>query len=283
MSSGALYGMEMCDMQEIPQQKKERTFLKDVLDGAVAGGIEVMCNNPLVVIKNNLILSKEGNASGKGFAQSFYTQLADPKAMVKKYYKGCGTGIASMAPITALQNSIAYLLGKAFGDTPTLAQRIVAACGAGCLSASLGSPSDLVVLQRQNPLYAGEALTGTLRRIYGVKGLATLYRGVSGTAMRDDIFTAAYKTGGDAINRVIPSIREILLLMLSMCSPCRSSSGDSLTSGRRYRCWYKSDLAASHYKTTWQTACTLVKEERASALFKGLAPQLSGLCLRYLY
>ncbi len=280
MSSRALYGMDSCDMQEVSPQKRERTFWKDVLDGAVAGGIEVMCNNPLVVIKNNLILSKETSASGKGVLKAFSTQLANPKGMIKKYYKGCGTGIASMAPITALQNSIAFLLGKGFGDAPTLAQRTVAAFGAGCISALLGSPSDLVVLQRQNPLYSGETLMGTLRRIYGVKGLATVYRGISGTAARDGIFTAAYKTGGDAINSVIPSITgnpevDVVLCasLAGVIAAVLSHPADVIAARM------KSDLEVVNYKTVWQTASTLVKEERASALFKGLAPRAFRIML----
>src|SRR5438445_5829835 len=149
--------------------------MEDFLNGAFAGGIEVVVNNPLVVIKNDLILSKKGNGARKNILNSLTDHLMDPKKMVQKYYKGCGAGVASMAPITALQNGATFFLTKGFGDNPTLAQKTMAACGAGWFSALLASPADLVVLQRQNKLYAQESLSNTLQRIYRVNGLKSVY------------------------------------------------------------------------------------------------------------
>lgn len=278
MSFGALC-MEMCDTDEF-SSSKERTFLDGVIDGAVAGGVEVAFNNPWVALKNELILSKEGNEANTSMIKQLYAQLSDPKKMIRKYYKGCGMGIASMAPITALQNSIAFLIAKSFGSDPTLAEKTIAAFGAGCLSASLASPADLVVLQRQNPSFASENLFGTLRRIYKVNGFATVYRGVTGTGARDGIFTVAYKTGGDVINTIVPSItgnvavdKAFYASFAGVIAAILSHPADVITARM------KNDLTASEYTTSIQTARTLIKEEGMRALFKGLTPRAFRIIL----
>lgn len=272
INSRPMWAMDSADMQEVKTTKKDASFLKDFLNGAIAGGLEVACNNPLVVLKNDLILSKGG--SEKNMLAMLVEYAKDPKKMLKKYYKGCGTGIASMAPITALQNGIAVMLGGIFGDDPTLAQRTLAACGGGAMSAILGSPSDLVVLQRQNPLYTNETLMATVRRICAHNGLATLYRGVAGTATRDGIFTAAYKTGGEALSAVMPSltgnpsIDKIVCASLAGVIAAIISHPDDVITARM-----KSDLAREQYQNSIQTAMSIVSEESVAALFKGLTPR----------
>ena len=273
--------MDTYKKQEIVSVKRNRTFMEDVLDGAIAGSIEVLVDNPLSVMKNNLILSKNGSNSGKPALNllkdnfnSFKNNLKNPQKIVQKYYKGCGTGVASMAPITALQNSMTFLLAQSFGNNPTLAQKTIAACGAGYLSALLASPADLVILQRQNPLYTCESLGGTLRRIYGVNGLRTMYRGLNGTGIRDGLFTAAYKTGGSVIHTIVPPITDnaeknkILCASFAGLIAAIFSHPADVISARM-----KSDLSASYYKTTPQTAFTIVKEEGLAALFKGVTPR----------
>jgi hypothetical protein len=255
--------------------------MEDFFNGAIAGGIEVMVNNPLVVIKNNLILSKKENGTNKNLLNSLKKgHLINPQNMVKKYYKGCGTGVMSMAPITALQNSATFLFTKAFGDNPTLTQKTIAACCAGYVSAILASPADLIVLQRQNPLYAKESFSGTLQRIYRVNGLKAIYRGLNGTGIRDGIFTAAYKTGGSTIRSIIPTITgnaeadKILCASLAgLIAAIFSHPADVITARM------KSDLSASYYKTTTQTASTIIKEEGLSALFKGFTPRAFRIIL----
>jgi Mitochondrial carrier protein len=239
--------------------------MKDVFNGAIAGGIEVLINNPLVVIKNDLILNKK--ESNKHLQKN-------PQNIIKKYYKGCGAGIASMAPITALQNSTAFLLAKIFGNNPTLTQKTIAAYEAGWLSALLASPADLIVLQRQSQLYSQESLRDTLQRIYKVNGLAAFYRGLNGTGIRDGIFTAAYKTGGNIIHNIVPTITgntatdKILCASLAgLIAAIISHPADVVTARM------KSDLSASYYKTTLQTTTTIVTKEGFAALFKGLTPR----------
>lgn len=269
-----IHAMDTYKKQDIVAVKKSRTFMDDVVDGAFAGSFEILVDNPLSVIKNDLILSTTKNKTNKTIFDSFKNNLMNPKKMVKKYYKGCGTGMASMAPITALQNSMAFLLAQPFGDNPTLAQKTMAACGAGYCAAILASPADLVVLQRQNALYTRESLAGTLRRIYRVNGCMTMYRGLNGTGIRDGIFTAAYKTGGNVIHSIVPPITDdtkknkiICASFAGLVAAVISHPADVITARM------KSDLAASHYKTTPQTLVTIVKEEGLSALFKGVTPR----------
>lgn len=272
MSTKTLQAMDTYKEQKIISLKKNRTFMEDVFNGAIAGSVEVLINNPLVVIKNDLILNKKENKN--------HFNLKNPHNIIKKYYKGCGAGIASMAPITALQNSISFFLAKTFGNNPTLTQKTIAAYGAGWISALLASPADLIVLQRQNSLYAKESLHGTLQRICGVNGLATVYRGLNGTGIRDGIFTAAYKTGGSIIHNIIPTITDntetdkILCASLAgLIAAILSHPADVITARM------KSDLSASYYKTTAQTAATIIKKEGLSALFKGVTPRAFRIIL----
>ena len=280
MSTTTLMTMDTCKEQKTLSFKKNHTFIEDVLNGAIAGSIEVLINNPLVVIKNDLILNKKETQNKKTIVCSLKDHLKNPQNMIKKYYKGCGAGMASMAPITALQNGISSLLAKTFGDNPTLCQKTIAACGAGWLSALLASPADLIVLQRQNPLYAKESLHGTLQRIYGINSFATIYRGLNATGIRDGIFTAAYKTGGNAIHNIIPTITgntetdKILCASLAGLVAAIISHPADVVAARM-----KSDLPAAYYKTTTQTTTTIVKKEGFLALFKGLPPRAFRIML----
>lgn len=281
VSTHTLQAMDTDKKQDILSVKKKHTFIQDISNGAFAGGTEVMLNNPLVVITNNLMLMIQGNNSNKKpFLNSLKSNVANPQHMIKKYYKGCGTGVALMAPITALQNSAALILTKAFGDNPTLTQKTMAACGAGYLAALLASPADLVVLQRQNPEYCQESLKGTLQRIYKVNSLATFYRGLNGTGIRDGIFTAAYKTGGNTLQNIVPTITgdtykdKLLCASLAGVIAATLSHPANVVTARM-----KSDLSATYYKTTPQTIATIVKKEGFSALFKGLSPRAIRIML----
>jgi len=250
--------------------------MEDFFNGAIAGAMEVVVNNPLVVIKNNLILNKKEkgtDALKKGL-------FVNPQNIVTKYYKGCGTGMILMAPITALQNSTTFLFTKILDNNPTVTQKTIAACCAGYVSAILASPADLIVLQRQNPFYTQESFNGTLQRIYRVNGLKTIYRGLNGTGIRDGVFTAAYKTGGNIIHGIVPTITgntnvdKIICASLAGLMAAIVSHPADVISTRM-----KNDLAVSYYKTTCQTAFRIVKEEGASALFKGLTPRAFRIML----
>ncbi len=277
--SGCIMGTKNLQAMKIDTSKKQKTytFINDILNGAIAGSVEVLVNNPLIVIKNNLILSKKEN---KPNPTIFYSPKTNPQNIIKKYYKGCGIGIASMGPITALQNSMTFLLAIPFGNNPTLAKKTIAACAAGYLSTLLASPIDLIVLQRQNPIYVKESLYETLQRIYKVNGFKTVYRGWNGTGIRDGIFTAAYKTGGTTIHNIIPTIignagadKIICASLAGLLAAILSHPADVITARM------KNDLSASYYKTTLQTACTIIKNEGFTALFKGLTPRAFRIML----
>ena len=158
--------------------KKQLSFLENFANGAAAGGIEVMMSNPLIVLKNDLILRSKGHtpqppgpqgqplhASAKQWAEQ----------LIRKYYKGCGTGVLFMAPIVAVQNSTALILAELFkkDSRATYLERAMAAFCAGSLSSMIESPADLVVLQRQNPAFKTESYRETWQRIYQHRGFAT--------------------------------------------------------------------------------------------------------------
>lgn len=260
-------------------QEKQSSFMKSFLNGACAGSIEVMVSNPLIVLKNELILKTKGGTSNPTVAHTPYAAL---KAMMHKYYKGCGTGILFMAPITAVQNSTALVLAELFKgqNESTLTQKAVAAFCGGTCSALIESPADLLVLQRQNPAYKHEEVKETWQRIYAVRGLPTFYRGAMATCTRDGTITLAYKTGGDIIQKWFPFTMENSTAQKVACDAVAAivaatvSQPADVISARM-----KSDLAKNVYKSSVQTALDIVRKEGYTALFKGLIPRGSRILL----
>lgn len=192
------------------QAQKQSTFLHNFVNGAVAGAAEVVISNPLIVLKNELILRSKNN---RPQPPGPHERLHEPRAssnkffeLLKKYYKGCGTGIVFMAPIVAIQNSAALILAEQFkGDSnANELQRAAAAFCAGSLSSMIESPADLVVLQRQSPAFKNESYEQTWQRIYKHKGLPTFYRGITATCVRDGTITIAFKGGGEMIRNSLP-------------------------------------------------------------------------------
>ncbi len=264
------------------QPEKQSTFLKSFLNGAVAGSVEVMVSNPLIVLKNELILRAKAHpshapASPEALKHMFKNLSKERmRELMQKYYKGCGTGILFMAPIVAIQNSTALVLAQLFqGQSDvTLAQKTLAAFCAGACSALIEGPADLLVLQRQNPSFKHELLKDTWQRIYKERGLSTFYRGISATCMRDGTITIAYKAGGEIIRKWNPlttnneAVDKTLSDMVAAVLAATLSQPADVVSGRM-----KSDLTKSVYKNCIQTALHIIRKEGIRALYKGLVPR----------
>lgn len=286
--------MSMSAMQEKTQetaQQPQATFMHNLIRGACAGALEVVVNNPLIVLKNQLILAAKDKGSQATVAAIIgMAEAARPGVFmhrfgqsVQKYYKGCGTGIASMAPITAFQNGVALFLTEHLGSNPTIEQKTLAAFIAGFSSALLSSPADLLVLQRGISEFKHERLLQTWNRVLGVgglRGMARLYRGFTGTALRDGVFTAGYKTGGALLQPYNPIHTgnqwwdTVLCNALAGVIAAAISQPVDVITARM-----KSDLSKNTYKNTLQTAQLLMEKEGPSALFKGLVPRGSRIFL----
>ena len=67
-------------------------------------------SNPLIVLKNDLILRSKGHTPQPPGPQGqplHASAKQRAEQLIRKYYKGCGTGVLFMAPIVAVQNSTA--------------------------------------------------------------------------------------------------------------------------------------------------------------------------------
>lgn len=261
--------------------KKRQSFAESVVNGATAGMAEVMISNPLIVWANTRILKTAGWQLPKASHNLSKKSLWDvAKKGLNKYYKGCGTGVLFMTPIIAMQNSAAVLFAHLIHSDPTLAQKTLAAFGAGTCSAMIESPADLVVLHRQHPQFKNESYTETWRRILKVRGLPTFYRGVAATSTRDGFITLSYKTGGDALQKALPlesnhrHIDKILCDTVSGGLAALVSQPAHVVSARM-----KNDLRKTTYRSCLQTAGSMAKQEGWRALFKGLGPRSMRLLL----
>jgi hypothetical protein len=286
----AAFCLPLYPMEKTQTTEPKTTFARDIVDGAAAGSVEVLVNNPLIVWTNRLILTASDKRSlqekltalvrlisSEEFKNSFRSR--ELLRRLAPYYKGCGTGIASMAPITAFQNSVALALNKLFKDMPEKIRLVLAAGMAGYLSAIMSSPGDLVVLQRQHPDFKGESFKDTLQRIYETRGARNFYRGATGTGVRDGLFTIAYKSGGDLLLPYMPktgntrfdsTLANALIAILA----AYVSHPAHVISARM-----KSDLAKTKYRSTLQTAFKLLSQEGAEVFLKGVTPRASRILL----
>ena len=259
--------LAMESVDKIKSQQKA-SFWQEVLNGGVAGALEVLLNSPLIVLKNELILQAKGTKPAPVVSAESWQEAA--QAFVRKYYKGCGTGMASMIPITAFQNSMSLVFAQAFGAGKSLTAQALAAMQAGMLSSLLSSPADLVVLQRQNPKFVGESFAETMQRVLSQRGVLTLYRGVTGTGLRDGLFTVAYKSGGKLLQeevRVSTGNKKLdgflASILVAVVASVVSQPLDVVSAKM------KSDLACTKYKTSFSTVQSIYTSEGLGAFMKG--------------
>ncbi|CAL5225283.1 g8081 [Coccomyxa viridis] len=139
--------------------------------GAVAGSMEVLLMQPTIAIKNAL-------QEGRPVPWS-------PKLL----YRGLGVNLGSIAPITAIQFGVHRILEAAQGEEVSQLGQIGAATGAGAASSLVGCPAELLMIQQQKH---GRPLMQEAQRIVAKYGPTGLYRGLTGTAIRETIYTGSY-------------------------------------------------------------------------------------------
>ncbi len=159
-----------------------KQFAQALVRGGATGGFEVLCNQPLVTIKNDLQQGKQ---------LSFRpTHL----------YRGLGVNAGSMMPITAVQMGAFELLKHCFYDENSQSlsdsEKLLAATGAGAISAGVSGPSELLMVQQQkNKATLGQTMCA-VKKNYGVRVFA---RGMRFAAVRDGVFTGGYLAGAPAL------------------------------------------------------------------------------------
>ncbi len=269
--------VQACAMEKIETPKRKSSFIEELVNGGFAGCLEVLINNPLIVVKNDLIVPQVKKTEAITQPKSFTDMM---KVFVYKYYKGCGTGMASMIPITAFQNSMALVLAQQYGSEKTLTQEASAAMQAGTLSALLSSPADLLVLQRQNARFATEFLFETVKRVWSEKGLRTFYRGITATGLRDGCFTVAYKSGGKLLQEQVPlkSGSEkvdglIASLLVAVLASVGSQPLDVISAKM------KADLSGQTFKSFFSSIYTIQQTEGYASFMKGCSARTARIVL----
>lgn len=148
--------------------------------GATAGIAEVSFNQPLIYFKNCL--------------QTKTPIQLKPSVL----YRGYGTNVATVAPITSLQVAMSAFMYKtlfAKGNrdnnitTPHLYQTALASTIAGAISGVVAGPSETVILQQQR---TGASAIDTMKKMYAENGLRALFRGTQPAMIRDGLFSCGF-------------------------------------------------------------------------------------------
>lgn len=146
---------------------------ENALIGMIAGVVEVCCLQPLNYAKNMIQQNK--------------TLTFHPS----KVYRGLGANCINMGSCTMVQFSIGGEARKYMQSDPKLKlqphQEMACAISAGFISAIIGSPLELIMIQQQN--YGGNT-THTIKRI--LQKPVNITRGYLGTAMREGLWTCGY-------------------------------------------------------------------------------------------
>lgn len=141
--------------------------------GMTVGVIEVMCLQPFNYAKN--------------MVQQGMPLSADPR----KLYRGVGANCINMGSCTMLQFAVGGALKKAVkGENTTRPLKIYEemGCGitAGIISATVGSPLELVMIQQQRK--GG----GSLETVKSIANPSNIGRGFIGAAVREGLWTCGY-------------------------------------------------------------------------------------------
>ncbi|GBF91836.1 hypothetical protein Rsub_04941 [Raphidocelis subcapitata] len=151
------------------------TPLEHTAIGAGAGMLEVIVMQPMVAFKNAL---QEGRPLPR-------TPIA--------LYRGLVINCCSMAPITASQFGTSRMLEQAItrytGNDITSAGRFVSAAAAGSVSALIGSPTELIIIQQQKKL---TPLVQEAKHFFSTYPATSIYRGLAPCIGRETLYAAGY-------------------------------------------------------------------------------------------
>lgn len=168
---------------------KTPSFLQNICIGSTAGGMEVLCNHPLFILKFHIQLAKASSETPSKTAFDIVKELArNPRQLIV----GIVPNMTSMIPITAIQVSLNNLLKETFfaGNQPLdMKSNITCAFIAGIGSSLVSSPTEMIMgyqTQLKQPFFT------VMQRIVRQHNLRALYAGLSGTACREGLFTVGF-------------------------------------------------------------------------------------------
>jgi len=223
--------------------------------GATVGTIEVLCLQSLNYCKNMI--------------QQGQPISLDPRKM----YRGVGANCVNMGSCTMIQFAIGGSLKKmVLGDQParrlTVSEEMLCGIGAGVVSAIVGSPLELIMIQQQRK--GGN----TLETVKNIASPGTVMRGFVGAAIREGLWTCGYLS-------IPPIVRHTLTENYpeTFNSDAKARVPASLLGGL-FACYLtqpadtiktcmQGDIERTKFGTVTETARVLFKEGGIPAFYRG--------------
>ncbi|CAK5266071.1 unnamed protein product [Mycena citricolor] len=277
--------------------KKPVGFATHIAAGGIAGGCEALACQPLDTIKVRMQLSRSGRAPGtkaRGFLATgaMIVQRETPLAL----YKGLGAVLSGIVPKMAIrfasfESYKSFLADRTTGKTST-AGIFLAGLGAGTTEAiAVVTPMEVVKIRLQaqmhsladpleTPRYrnAGHAVYTIIRE----EGVATLYRGVSLTALRQATNQGANFTAYQELKKLahrmqpelveLPSYQHMLIGLISGAMGPFSNAPIDTIKTRLQRAPATPDVSALGRITA--IAGEMWKQEGFKSFYKGITPRV---------
>jgi solute carrier family 25 (mitochondrial 2-oxodicarboxylate transporter), member 21 len=201
------------------------------------------------------------------------------------WYRGVFVQAGTVAPITAIQFMFNGILQQAMlrGNTHrnlSDGEVIVAAAGAGAISAVVYSPVDLLTIQQQK---LNLNLWNTTRSLTENFGVSVLYRGFSACVAREALYTAGYLGLAPVITSHL--VRESTYLRdhplsASILGACAAGTLAAVTTHPidTAKTCLQSDVEGKKYKNTLGTMKMLLNTGGIGSLYRGMLPRTFRLC-----
>lgn len=239
--------------------------LENIGLGAFGGIVETCIQMPLITYK---ICVQEGRPLPKQFGG---------------WYRGVFANASSLAPITALQifsnGVLANMLTGGKRETSEV-ETIVAAMGAGSISALIYSPVDLLVIQQQKlkmgPMEA-------IKHISKEHGSQMLMRGFSACVVREAIYTAGYLGIAPVAKARLENLHpwfienDVITQFLGSCIGGTTAAMLTHPVDTAKTC-IQGDLTKTTYRSATSTVPQLYAKGGIGVLYKGGLARTGRLC-----
>lgn len=203
------------------RQESTNEIFKSLMVGSVAGAVEVIANHPFWTMKTR-------NQNKQAFTLK-------PTIL----YRGLIPNAASMMPISGIQVGLNEFLKQFYfkDEHMTDLQKTGCAFAAGAASALVACPTEMIMTQQ------GKTALGfipTARWIVKQRSMKSLFCGLTATAMRDGVFTAAFIAGAPIMKSYFMQHTENNILSTiaagmcsGMCALVLSQAADTIKTAQQ--------------------------------------------------
>jgi solute carrier family 25 2-oxodicarboxylate transporter 21 len=266
------------------------------LVGAIGGTVEISLQMPLLTYK---FCVQEGRALPTNW---------------KGWYRGLGTQITAVAPLTAIQFWANGLLqrmvlhqkqqqqhnngSRTAVETVELTKSEIIGCaaGAGIVSASISSPNDMLTIQQQRLKL--QSPVETARYIINRYGITRgWFRGYGASAIRGSVYTAGYLGVGPLLSTYYHNSQTAYYggtgdssgsgapsLFAKILGACTAGSISAFLTHPldTAKTRVQADMSRQKYPTALRALLTVYRANGLHSLYRGLAPRMVRNCGAYL-